>query len=176
MWILAGVLAAGIFGFPVVPVLVFGAIAMCGLAFYLTRDGRLLRIGLGAVTVLANQVLVKVFFKDPADIPGWASWMASDTTVVAVSCIAIALAMFYGVLGPVRDLPLTLDGVLKTVKDAEQREHHQADTPETEGKRALKEVDNALGFAHRQLQNGRPIVVACAIGLVVVILYAVLHG
>jgi len=64
-WILVAMIAAGMFGFSVLPVLVVGAFSMAGLSYFLTRDQRIARCGLGFVVVLMNFVIVKALQAQP---------------------------------------------------------------------------------------------------------------
>jgi hypothetical protein len=67
-------------------------------------------------------MLKEVLLKGIEDLPRWGAWVVSDTTLAAFSCLVMLVAMLDGMRGPVREVPLTPDGVLKVVRDAEQRE------------------------------------------------------
>lgn len=122
MWIVAGMLVAAAFGLPILPVLVIGAFGMSALAFVLTRDGRIARAGIGFAIVVASNLMGRVLLSQPdaLPIPTWASWLVSDGLLGGFSVCVILWTMYLGMFGPSRDLPLTLDGLIKMIKDHEK--------------------------------------------------------
>lgn len=103
VWILVAMLAAGVFGFSVLPIMVIGAASMAGLSYLLTRDQRIARCGFGFAAVVANFVVVTALQTQPGilEVPAWASWLASDLMLEFVSAVVIVWTMFIGIYGPI---------------------------------------------------------------------------
>ena len=131
MWIGVGMIAAVVFGFPMLPVLVIGGIAMSGLSFVLTRDKRIARIGLGFGVVVLNYLLVRnvLATAEQSEVLPWASWLASDSHLAIVSCIVIVVTLYLGIFGPVQHLPLNMDDVLKMVEDCDKKHQDPDNKP-----------------------------------------------
>jgi hypothetical protein len=133
MWIIAGMLASMAFGFSMLPVLVIGALCMCGLTYYLTHDSRNARLGVGMAIVLFNYGLVTAVQRTPGlvsfEIPSWASWLASDTFLAVVACVVIVASMVLGMFGSTGRLPLDMRAVVEKVKSRHDADDDTIDQP-----------------------------------------------
>lgn len=127
LFILIGMAAAAAFGLPYLPVLVVGALAMSALSFALTHSRRIAHIGVGFGVILLNHVMLAVLLTSPegSEIGVWTTWLASDELLAAASCVVIVATMFLGMFGPLNDVPLDTDGVLKKVQDRNHKGRDQ---------------------------------------------------
>lgn len=110
MWIVAGVLAAIVMGFPSAPVLVIGAVAMVALAYCLSRQASLLRMGASLCFVtLAHFVFRGVaptlLEKGATDLELLVlRFMTSDGLMLALASGVMLTSFMIGMLHPaVRD-------------------------------------------------------------------------
>lgn len=117
MYIIAALICAAAFGFPVLPVLVGGAVLMAVLAYMLTRIATILKIAVGLIIVLGHRLVLSMAMP-PVEHP-WMSFLASDEVLGAVAVVVILASWGIGMFGPLSGVPLDMEGVVRKVQDVD---------------------------------------------------------
>lgn len=122
--ILAGLLCVAA-GIPVLPVLVVGGIAMAVLSYGLTGEKRCLNLGIGLAIIGASHYMVPKLLRhgDTASVfPEWlVELLLSDALLATVAVTVILVTGIIGLFGPLRGVPLDIDGVLKVLREREEK-------------------------------------------------------
>lgn len=101
-WIIAGLIAAAAFGFPLLPVLAIGAFAMSAAAYFMNnRNSREMHLlasyGMFWAIRLTSTLLPE---SENGSLNAVFTWIMSDTVAIVVSILVIMLGMVHGIFGP----------------------------------------------------------------------------
>lgn len=120
--IIAG-LACVAAGLPVLAVLLVGGITMALFAYGLSRQKTCLHLGIGLAVVSCNHYIAAQLPRPSGSdsfLPAWVEALAqSETFVGAIAVVVILVTAFIGIFGPLRGVPLDMDGVLRQVRQRE---------------------------------------------------------
>jgi hypothetical protein len=119
LWIVVGMVGALALGYPMLLVLVIGAIAMAALAYSMSRDRRIARIGIGFGMLVFNHLIIQDLAKTQpsVDFPALVLWLASDNVLAVFACVTMVMTIFLGLFGPVLHIPLDIKEVVKIAND-----------------------------------------------------------
>ncbi len=115
--IIAAVLGVGVFDIPLTVAAPVAAVLMCVAAYVASREISTLHLGMAVVISATVKPLLKfVTAQSGRGLPDWlqaaATALSSDSVVIAVSVVAFALALVWGIFGPLRHLK-SVDDLLK---------------------------------------------------------------
>ena len=115
------------FGLPVLPVLIFGAFAMCWMAYFFTKNKTILNAGM-AFGMIAFTYLIMEKMPKASVLPDFINaFMRSPEVVGFFAVVVIIYSAIVGILGPLRHLPTDPADVLKMVRDVEKSKRNKSE-------------------------------------------------